>query len=324
MLANVVGGPYKRLLESTDERDVLAQILNLIDDLRPLIAKDQRLLGLGLEIGGHVNQGRVIYSPNANWTQFPLAERLRSILRLPVVLENDANALAIYERRFTGIQDHSFAVIMLTEVGIGCGLMLRGQIYHGVGGMAGELGHVPVALGEQADSPCSCTNHGCVESQVTPHAIELSLPSYGFKGSYQEALRSSHLESVRRAFAAAGASFGRAIINVVNLINPSAIVLYGPPQLLGAPRDFHVEGKRTFHNEGDLPAGGVAHHYTMAMIEAIRQNSFSTGVSDCRFIVRSKADLHVAQAAAACLIDRVALAPSMQVETEAPSIIVMT
>jgi predicted NBD/HSP70 family sugar kinase/antitoxin (DNA-binding transcriptional repressor) of toxin-antitoxin stability system len=315
MLARVINGPAQCVLESTDESYVLAQILSLIDDLRPFIAEDQRLVGLGLEIGGHVHHGRVVYSPNAHWTQFPLADRLTDILRLPVVLENDANALAIYERRFAGIAEDSFAVILLTELGIGCGLILDGQIYHGARGMAGEIGHIPVVLGDGEQTHCRCVNRGCLESVATPRAIELALPRFEFNGTYEQAVHASDLESVRGAFEAAGASFGRSIVGLINLINPSAIVLYGPAELLGAPRTFHIES--------DLPATGVARHYTGSMIRAIRQHAFSTGAADVQFIVRTIADVQSARAAAACLIDRVALAPSVRLRRMVPNTVVM-
>jgi predicted NBD/HSP70 family sugar kinase/antitoxin (DNA-binding transcriptional repressor) of toxin-antitoxin stability system len=310
MLAKVEAGPCERRLDSADERHVLAQILSLIDDdLRPLIGTEQFLVGVGLEIGGHVHHGRVIYSPNAHWAQFPLASRLSSMLRMPVVLENDANALAIYERRFTGIEDTSFAVVVLTEVGVGCGLMLDGQIYHGVRGMAGELGHMPVVAGDpHEDNTCRCVNRGCLESATTPHAIELALHELGFEGTYHDALQQPGLEPVRRAFSDAGASLGRAVVGVINLINPSAIIFYPKYELLGPPRTFHIEDTRAMPSGSDQSAASVGRIYTGAMIEAIRQSAFSTGVyQDCRFFVRTPANQYSARAAAACLIDQLAL-----------------
>jgi predicted NBD/HSP70 family sugar kinase/antitoxin (DNA-binding transcriptional repressor) of toxin-antitoxin stability system len=310
MLAKVEVGPRERSLENTDERHVLAQILDLIYELQSLIGADQRLVGVGMELGGHVHNGRVIYSPNAHWTQFPLAGRLTTMLNVPVILENDANALAIYERRFTGIEDHSFAVIVLTEVGVGCGLMLDGQIYHGVRGMAGELGHVPVALGDPGEQrTCRCVNNGCLEAAATPHAIDIAIRDVEFDGTYEDALRSPMPEAVRVPFRLAGAALGRAVVSVINLINPSAIIFYGPQELLGPPRSFHVEEKHVTHTENQDSATSAARLYTESMTEAIRNSAFSTGVyEDCRFIVRSPSNLSSARAAAACLIDRFALA----------------
>ena len=234
MLAKVESAPRERILESVEERHVLNQILGLVEDLQLDIGSDRPLIGIGLEIGGHVHNGRVVYSPNAQWSQFPLGDRLANLVKLPVVLENDANALAIYERRFSGIEDRSFAVVILTDVGLGCGLMLDGQIYHGTRGMAGELGHVPVAMGDPSEyNECRCVNRGCLETAATPHAISLALPRVGFNGTYSEALGAAESEPVVKAFGAAGASLGRALAGVINLMNPSALIFYGPTSSSG-------------------------------------------------------------------------------------------
>jgi len=299
MLARVVAGPIELTLENIDEGHGFAQILSLVDDLQDQISDDERLVGVGLEIGGHVHQGRVIYSANAHWDEFPLVDRLTDVLRgLPVVLENDANALAIYERRFKGIAADSLAVMLLTHFGVGCGLILDGQIYRGTNGMSGEVGHIPVGgLVDGREVYCRCGNHGCLERIATPSGIESSLKESGFVGGYETALRSADTEKVRRAFQFAGAGFGRGAATIINLLNPAAIVFYGPADLLGPSREFHIDNHpRTT---------GAAHLYAGSMVEAIRNHAFSTGASDCQFIVRNSVDVYGAQAAAACLINRV-------------------
>jgi hypothetical protein len=154
------------------------------------------------------------------------------------------------------------------------------------------------------------TARGCLECAATPHAIERALRESNFNGTYQDALQSTSLEPVRRAFSEAGASLGRAIVGVINPINPSAIIFYAPQELLGPPRTFHVEDRQAVHAESDVSAISAPRVYTESMIEAIRQSAFSTGVyEDCRFIVRTPANLYSARAAAACLIDRFEFAP---------------
>ena len=295
MLARPVGNPSEHPLVDIDEGHVLAAILTLTDDLRAYIGPDERLMGVGLEIGGHVHQGRVIYSANAHWGDFPLEDRLSDSLRLPVVLENDANALAIYERRFEGIGEESLAVMLLTYLGVGCGLVLDGHIYRGVRGMAGEIGHIPAAGGD--DIRCRCSHPGCLECVATPYAIGEALRKSGFDGGYEAALGEVTSEEVRKKFEHAGAALGQSAATVINLLNPSAMVFYGPSELLGRSREFHVDI--------DPRHTGAAHPYARAMVENIRSNAFSTGASDCRFIIRSSAEHHSPKAAAACLINTV-------------------
>ena len=310
MLARVVANQIELKLESFDEAESFAQILSLVDDLGAQIGTDERLVGVGLEIGGHVYQGRVVYSANAKWGQLPLEDRLTDVLRLPVVLENDANALAIYERRFEGIPEDSLAVVLLTHFGVGCGLILDGQVYRGIRGMAGEVGHVPI-VGPANGGPqllCRCGNDGCLECVATPSAIEENLKKAGFEGDYEDALRSADVDEVGQAFKSAGAALGRAVATIINLLNPSAIIFYGPSDLLGQSREFHIGRKvqsGEFHTDDDPSPTGAAHHYAAALVEAIRGHAFSTGPSDCRFIVRNSVDIYGAQAAAACLINKV-------------------
>lgn len=311
--------PLKRL----DEAYVLEQILSLIDILQSEIDNACDLVGVGIEIGGHVSQGRVVHSTNIHWDQFPVADQLSEIIDLPVVLENDANALAIYERYFEGISTDHFAVVLITHLGIGCGLVLDGRLHRGSRGMAAELGHIPVmpapALssltsertpvldGRSIPSPdpseisrCRCGNPDCLECVATPQAIEAMLHTNDFAGTYEDALRSSDNPAVRDVFALAGATLGNGIVTLLNLLNPEAVVLYGPLDLVGPPRQFHIEN---FNTVTDAKAvSGVGRIYTGAMVENIRNHVFSNAAETCQFIVRIRSDEQGARAAAACVI----------------------
>jgi predicted NBD/HSP70 family sugar kinase/antitoxin (DNA-binding transcriptional repressor) of toxin-antitoxin stability system len=297
MLARPLVGPFEQPLATLDEGDVFAQILTLVDSLRAHMADTDVLAGVGVEIGGHVDQGRVAYSANARWDHFPLADLLSSSLGVPVVLENDANSLAMYERGFHGIDDKHFAVVLLTHLGVGCGLVLDGRLYRGARGMAGELGHVSVEFGDPHIARCRCMNPGCLEGVATPRAIEITLHEQGFEGNYATALQRIDDERVRSVFALAGASLGRGISSVLNLLNPSAVVIYGPSELIGQPRRFYADS----HEYGF----GLAALYTREMIETIRTRAFSSGADECQFFVRSTTDDQGARAAAACLIHSV-------------------
>jgi predicted NBD/HSP70 family sugar kinase/antitoxin (DNA-binding transcriptional repressor) of toxin-antitoxin stability system len=309
-LADIVVPLEEIPLASLDEDHVFAQILSLVDILRTRMDDSEELIGVGVEIGGHVDKGRVIRSANATWDHFPLAERLSSSLQLPVMLENDANSLALYETDFRGVDDDYFALVLLTGLGVGGGLVLGGQLYRGSLGMAGELGHVPVEADSlvKSDVPalpqCRCGNVGCLESVATPHAIETLLEKSGFSDGYQAALRQPDDEIVKKVFSRAGAGLGRAIAMVLNLVNPSSVVIYGPSDLVGIPRRFHIESQ-------DYGPGATG-TYLGAMVAAIRIHTFSNGAEECKFIVRPSHDDQGARAAAACLIHHIRDLPVMQ------------
>jgi predicted NBD/HSP70 family sugar kinase len=299
ILGSIIDAPIEIPLPSLNEGQVFAQILTMVDKLCIRLAPGEDMLGVGIEIGGHVHEGRVIYSANAHWDHFPLADRLADALDLPVILENDANALAVYERWFHGIDDDRFAVILVTSLGVGSGLVLDGRVYRGSHGMAGELGHIPVEFNDRTRPKCRCENPGCLEGVATPQAIALTLPDFGFHGRYEDALQTPDTDPVRTVFTMAGSALGRAIANIINILNPSAIVLHAPTHLIGNPRQFRIESAPS-------ASGGVARHYMDAMLQAVKEHSFSTGAEDCLFIVRTSAEEHGAAAAATCLIRRVA------------------
>jgi predicted NBD/HSP70 family sugar kinase len=327
MLAQPKGEPVKREVENIDEAVFVAGIISLVQELASQLTGDQQLMGVGVEVGGHIYKGRVVFSPNADWRQFPLEEQLRTALGgLPVAVDNDANALATYERLFEGVADDNFAVILLTNVGIGCGLVVNGRVFRGARGMAGELGHIAfadlkplpegityIAREQEADDDilCRCGKHSCVEQVAAPAAIERALLKVGFKGDYEMAVQTHRDAAVRWALERAGSAFGLAASAVINVLNPSAIVFYGPRELLGESREFHVEDHPRVRVTDDPRVRGSARHYTDAMVSAILEHTFSTGASVCQFITRTAVDKYSARAAAACLINRISRLPAV-------------
>ena len=95
---------------------------------------------------------------------------------------------------------------------------------------------------------------------------------------------------------------------MIDLIDPSAMVFYGPSELLGSSREFRIGTDPRRETE--------THPYLAAMMEGILGHAFSTGASDCRFIIRSASDVVSARAAAACIINRIL--PTSQMLTGSP------
>ena len=307
-LGKVKAGPRVIPLEQLEEAYVFDQILRLIGELSSDMANAGDLIGVGIEIGGHVTQGRIVRSANIHWDQFPLAEHLSEVIGVPVVLENDANALAIHEQ-MQGVSAKNFAVVLLTNLGVGSGLIMDGRLYRGSRGMAGEIGHIPVwsaSLSKQDmdmktdGQRCRCGNYDCLECTATPHAIDFWLKSRGFKGSYEAALKQSDNAIVRGVFADAGLSLGRGLATVLNLLNPETIVVYGPMDLVGPPRQFHIDNFERVAEATEVK--GLQRVYTEAIVESIRCHAFSNAADECQFIVRIRGDEQGGMAAAASVI----------------------
>jgi glucokinase len=113
--------------------------------------------------------GIVLNPPNLPcWRNFPLAEKIASIYRVPVHVDNDANAAALAETRWGAARGFCYVFYATIGTGIGSGIVLDGRIYHGHTGSAGEGGHVSI---DYRGPLCSCGKRGCIEVLAAGPAI---------------------------------------------------------------------------------------------------------------------------------------------------------
>ena len=131
---------------------------------------------VGLALAGFVSPDRrtVRFAPHLPWRNAKVADRLAQRCVLPVVIEHDANAAALAERRF-GAGDRSGAgsmVFIALGTGIGAALLVDGQLYRGAHGVAPELGHLRVIPDGRA---CACGKRGCWERYCSGTALVTTL-----------------------------------------------------------------------------------------------------------------------------------------------------
>jgi glucokinase len=113
--------------------------------------------------------GVVLNPPNLPcWRNFPLAERIGNQYKLPVRVDNDANAAALAETRWGAARGFHYVFYATMGTGIGTGIVLDGRIYHGHTGSAGEGGHVSI---DYRGPLCSCGKRGCIEVLAAGPAI---------------------------------------------------------------------------------------------------------------------------------------------------------
>ncbi len=130
-------------------------------------------LEVGISIPGIADQetGRMVYIPYFQWADWDIGQRITAATGLPVIVDNDANAVALAELWF-GPEEirrtRNFIMVMIAE-GIGTGIIVDGQVYRGEGGAAGEFGHMFV--GENAPVSCSCGRRDCWEAHASEKAI---------------------------------------------------------------------------------------------------------------------------------------------------------
>ena len=149
------------------------QTLNqIIVHARKLIGKANGIEGIGISLPGVVDSetGTALFVPRFKWRDWNVAEEVKAATGLPVKVDNDANALALAELWFgrPEIRDVRDFIMVLVEEGLGTGIVLDGQVYHGVAGAAGEFGHM--TIGKGAPIACASGSRECWEAFASERA----------------------------------------------------------------------------------------------------------------------------------------------------------
>jgi len=199
---------------------------------------------VGVGTPGPLNRakGMVYTAPNLpGWTNVPVVKVLQGKLNCAVALENDANAAAFAEN-WVGAGKGAESMILLTlGTGIGGGVVLEGNVWHGQDDAAGELGHMSINY----EGPrCNCGSYGCIEAYASaPATVRRALA--GIKEGRKTALKSVLEKNgeitakdiydaavagdalARETIETTGRLLGIAIANFVNIFNPQIVVLFG-------------------------------------------------------------------------------------------------
>jgi glucokinase len=147
-----------------------AKIEDIISDLVRELQAVNPVEAVGIGAAGFVDAARskVIFAPNLAWRDEPLRDSIEARCRLPVVVENDANAAAWAEARFGAGRGQEYLVILTIGTGLGGGLVVGGRLYRGRLGIAAELGHLTVEPGGRR---CGCGSRGCWERYASGRAL---------------------------------------------------------------------------------------------------------------------------------------------------------
>lgn len=131
-----------------------------------------RVVGMGVAAPGPLDAaaGRLLGdTPSAAWKGYALGPRLEDLLRLPVVVDNDATCAAFGEFWASSGQETEpvvASVHMADDVGMG--ILVDGGVFHGASSNAGQIGHVSVDVDGR---PCPCGARGCVQTYASPRAV---------------------------------------------------------------------------------------------------------------------------------------------------------
>ncbi len=189
--------------------------------------------GIGLALPGPVDNvaGMVVSPPiMTGWDRYPIRDKLGAHFTCPVVVENDANAMAIGEHRLAHPEVSSMLMLKLAT-GIGAGLIAGGAIFRGADGAAGDIGHIQVVVPEEGAPPqCRCGNQGCIEAYAGGWALVRDLQEAGLDvATVHDAVQliASGDPTATRLLRRAGRIIGIALSDAVSLLNPEVVVIGG-------------------------------------------------------------------------------------------------
>jgi glucokinase len=240
-----------KILEKITTSTEVARRDRVIDEMcaavRTLALKyraSDELVGIGVGVPGIIDMatGMLRESPNLpGWQDYPVREEIEGRIGTPVVLENDANAAALGETWLgaaAGVED----MCMLTlGTGVGGGLVLGGRIWHGMTGMAAEIGHINV---DPEGVPCGCGSRGCLEQYASATAVKrMALEAIAsgkapelsramsqdpeFSSKVVHHMASDGDESARQIFRRVGTALGIALADLINIFNLPMFVIGG-------------------------------------------------------------------------------------------------
>ena len=210
---------------------VIAAAVGLVRDVAREAGVDVATVPLGFGMpGGVTRRTGLVKNSNAVCVNGrPFRADFAAAMGRPVAFDNDANCFAIAEARLGAAAAHRDGVVfgVILGSGVGGGVVVRGEIWPGAQGIAGEWGHHAVYAGRGA--VCYCGQRGCLETFASGPAVEAD---YARRAG--SALPLAEIAARRGADPHADAAleglidaFGRGLANVVDVLDPSAIVIGG-------------------------------------------------------------------------------------------------
>jgi glucokinase len=242
------GKIVSRKSRSSDAKKGIEYVMENLISLLTEIIEDETISGIGIGIPGiiDVDNGILTQAPNISEVKnYPIKENLIHELgsAIDVTIENDANCAALGEW-WLGAGKHANSLIILTlGTGLGGGIILNGELWRGINGMAGEIGHMTI---DPCGPKCNCGNFGCLESFASAEAIRRMVK----EGLRNKALNTILRNEIKRVtihnipeivgkaakmgdkfsheiWKTVGKALGIAIANLTNLLNVEMIIIGG-------------------------------------------------------------------------------------------------
>ncbi|WP_191413697.1 MULTISPECIES: ROK family transcriptional regulator [unclassified Salinibacterium] len=246
-------------------------------------ASDLIAIGIGLPGPVHHASGRPVNPPiMPGWNAFDVPGWVQQHLKVPVLVDNDVNIMALGEQAFAWPDEDHF-IFVKVATGIGSGVISGGRLQRGAQGIAGDIGHVQIPRG--AGIPCHCGNRGCLEAMASGPAIAAELRRSGIDvqtgQDVVDLVKRGNIDAIQ-AVRQAGRDIGEVLTACVSLINPSVIAIGGSMAQAGehliagvrevvytrsmplATEHLQIAQSRAAENAGVIGASMLAIHHALS------------------------------------------------------------
>ena len=168
-LVDVDGTLVKELRVPTPGNDPIA-LTEAVANLINVLSEGESVVGAGVAAAGFIDadQANIIYAPNIAWRNEPFKANLEKLVKVPVLLENDANAAGWAEYRYGAGKGTKHMVMLTLGTGVGGAVVVDSHLLRGGFGVAAELGHMRVVPEGRL---CGCGQHGCIEQYGSGTAL---------------------------------------------------------------------------------------------------------------------------------------------------------
>ncbi len=220
---------------------VCDNIAAAVKECRKAASENQHVAGIGIGTPGplDLSQGVVRFAPNLpGWDDVPLRDMIQERTGLRCVMENDANAAALGEQWLGAGHGCSSLVLFTLGTGIGGGIVLDGEVWHGYDDGAGEIGHMSI---DPEGPRCGCGSWGCIEAFASATGMVRRMEQAIESGTNTCLADTRGDLTAKKIYEAAvdgdaaasknihmtGYYLGVAVSNIMHILNPEVVVFSG-------------------------------------------------------------------------------------------------
>ena len=227
-----------------DKDKIIEKLITVIHNIiKNFGIKWKKIAGIGVAAPGLIDKkGTMLITPNFGWKDTPLGDILKREFHIPVFIDNNVNAMASAESEFGKGQGVKNFVFFNVGMGIGAGVVINRELFHGESNCTGEIGHTTV---DYNGPKCSCGNKGCLEVMASGPAIAkraikaikegeqsliYELANYDLNQISAEIVATAANQGDklgRSIMEETGEYLGTGVANIINLFNPELVIIGG-------------------------------------------------------------------------------------------------